>query len=276
MRTSLTPTGRPAPRDLANARVELHHAAQIAMSVADARLPHEDDDRQSSFHVDASLGGLVARSVDGRAAGLRFEDLSLVVVGPSAETIDAFALSGRRLSDGLAWMAKSFGTELRLRDYDMPDHPVATGAAFSGEGDTERKAARVELTRWFVAADRWLEEVRRREPSASDVLVWPHHFDVATLITLRSDRTETSTIGVGLSPGDDSYDEPYLYVTPWPYPDPSTLPPLPGLGRWHVEDFVAAVLPASELLVGRDVDGAARDFLGAAIAACRGRLETGP
>ena len=47
------------------------------------------------------------------------------------------------------------------------------------------------------------------------VRCWPHHFDMATLFNLGEDRS----IGVGFSPGDESYDEPYFYCTPWPPPD---------------------------------------------------------
>jgi len=55
------------------------------------------------------------------------------------------------------------------------------------------------------------------------------------------------TIGIGLSPGDGSYDEPYWYVTPWPYPESVTRPPL-AKGHWHSEGFVAAILTGTELL----------------------------
>jgi len=64
--------------------------------------------------------------------------------------------------------------------------------------------------------------------SASDVLCWPHHFDIATLVTFASDRSSS----VGLSPGDGSYDEPYYYVNVHPQPDPAQLTDrLKGEGR---------------------------------------------
>ncbi len=83
----------------------------------------------------------------------------------------------------------------------------------------------------------------------------------------------TATIGVGLSPGDGVIEEPYWYVNFWPHPArlPASLPPLPG-GRWHTEGFVAAVLPASEIVSQADIvarGSHVRTFLAAAVAASR-------
>ena len=52
----------------------------------------------------------------------------------------------------------------------------------------------------------------------SPVRCWPHHFDIATLLTIAPGQT----IGVGLEPGDGYYDEPYWYVNQ--YPAPSATP----------------------------------------------------
>ena len=62
-------------------------------------------------------------------------------------------------------------------------------------------------------------------------------------VSLDSDRS----IGVGMSPGDGAYDEPYWYVTPYPIPDGVSLAPLGGGGHWHTEGWTGAVLNASSL-----------------------------
>jgi hypothetical protein len=44
-----------------------------------------------------------------------------------------------------------------------------------------------------------------------------HHFDLATLTTLPARNADaTGYVGVGLSPGDEYYDEPYFYVSVYP------------------------------------------------------------
>jgi hypothetical protein len=83
------------------------------------------------------------------------------------------------------------------------------------------------------------------------VRCWPHHFDIATLLPgpAAGGGAQQRTIGVGLSPGDASYGEPYWYVTPWPYPPPpEQLPALPGGGAWHRRGWFGAVLTATAAL----------------------------
>jgi hypothetical protein len=81
------------------------------------------------------------------------------------------------------------------------------------------------------------------------VRCWPHHFDIAILVGLEEGHAESArSIGIGVSPGDEYYAEPYAYVSPYPRPDVSGLPALPPGGRWHTRDFFAAVATASDIL----------------------------
>jgi hypothetical protein len=91
---------------------------------------------------------------------------------------------------------------------------------------------------------------------------------MATLTLLGAGSAEHArSVNAGFSPGDEHYDEPYFYVSPYPYPDPAELPPLPALGHWHVEGFTAAIAPASRILEAKDHQTAAEAFLAAAVAA---------
>jgi hypothetical protein len=103
-----------------------------------------------------------------------------------------------------------------------------------------------------------------RKLSASPLRCWPHHFDLATLTTLTA-RDPAGYIGVGISPGDDYYDEPYLYVSVYPKPDPATLPALPAPGHWHLRDFTGAVATAGRIVAAKDPQAATDDFLRAAV-----------
>ncbi len=150
----------------------------------------------------------------------------------------------------------------------LPPADPGVGGSFDG-GDPD---ARAELGRWFANAAVVLSDVCNRNPSAGPLLTWPHHFDMATLITTRQDPDpeKASSVGVGFAPGDESHAEPYFYVTPWPYPDVAELPPLTGGGRWHTEGWVGAVLTSTELVGaggGDDQERIVRDFLAEAVAA---------
>jgi hypothetical protein len=152
----------------------------------------------------------------------------------------------------------------------MPPHQLAGGAAY--DGATALTAARTELAAWFANAGQSLERLRvqyvAKVPSASPVRCWPHHFDMATLISLNGgDPEHARSVNAGLSPGDGSYDEPYFYVSPWPYPDTGKLPPLPAPGYWHTQGFLAAVAPASQILAAAAPERVVEDFLQEATAA---------
>ncbi|HWS70817.1 MAG TPA: hypothetical protein VN605_01825 [Thermoanaerobaculia bacterium] len=222
---------------LTDARLQLHWAAQIAAGVGRTLLAPRPDDSQTAFtFVD---GALLQEAHAGLRAGLRLHDLTLVL---GSET---FPLHGRTLDDGFAFLESRFGHALNRPNVDLPDHPVAHGAAF----DADLESCET-LGGLYAIADPLL-----REFAVGPVLCWPHHFDIATLLTVR----EGTTIGVGLSPGDASYPDPYWYVTPWPYPAVASLPPLTR-GTWHTTGWVGAVLPAT---------GDARAFIEEAIARCR-------
>ncbi len=196
---------------------------------------------------------------------LRFE---VGVVGGSQ-----LPLHGRTLSEALAWLSDQLGVEgLSRPDLTVPPHPVANGGLFDKPDDVALK----EMDRWFSASAGLLDAVHKENEGASTVRCWPHHFDIATLITLdpdEPDHEKARSIGVGMSPGDETYPEPYLYVTPWPYPPTDGLEDLP-FGHWHKEGFVAAVLAGTDISTAGAADRPERvaRFTSSAIDACRRHL----
>ncbi|HYL06567.1 MAG TPA: hypothetical protein VE075_11030, partial [Thermoanaerobaculia bacterium] len=82
---------------------------------------------------------------------------------------------------------------------------------------------------------------------------------------------EARTVGAGMVPGDAGRDEPYFYVTPFPYPESPDLPPLPTGGIWNTDGWLGAVLEAPRFMdADRAADQAAavETFLRSAAAAC--------
>src|SRR5205085_1688853 len=103
--------------------------------------------------------------------------------------------------------------------FTIAPHVTDNGGAFERPSDGTLE----ELARWYSDASLLLEERRASMPDSEAVRCWPHHFDIATLVRLEDGPIQT--IGIGLSPGDDSYTEPYYYVGPYPAP-PETPRPL--------------------------------------------------
>jgi hypothetical protein len=63
----------------------------------------------------------------------------------------------------------------------------------------------------------------------TQVHLWPDGFDFSIESFIDGSNGQ---IGVGVSPGDESYELPYLYVNPYPFREDIVHQPLP-IGKWH-------------------------------------------
>ena len=159
-----------------------------------------------------------------------------------------------------------------LNDEGLCDRPGWN--TYSSEGLQSGLTA---LAAWFGLSDRALRDFAANnsgiQPGPSPLNCWPHHFDIATYVGLEDgDGEDSRGVGVGLSPGDETYEQSYFYVNPWPHLDPIDLPELPGLGHWHRDGFVGAILTGNELLVAADATEGTAVFIAEAFAIGRGKL----
>ncbi|HEY5091091.1 MAG TPA: hypothetical protein VIK30_14025, partial [Polyangia bacterium] len=248
----------PSP-GFAGARAAAHWAAQIVAAAGWTLAAPKPDHSHGALEWVGPAAGLLGVEVNrgGRTAraGLRLRDLTLLALSGDSAARNELPLTGQTLDTGLTWLggalARILGDDLpRLErpSHELPVDPIGDGASF-GRPET---VALEELGAWFSSADRVLRAIAASTAGASPVRCWPHHFDIATLI--RRDGADapteiTRSIGVGLSPGNGSYAEPYWYVTPWPTPARRETPPLPH-GHWHTQGWFGAVLPATAFVAG--------------------------
>ena len=233
------------PTGLRDARLELHYAAQVVAACADAWLPVRADDSHTAMEWERPrLIGELAPS--GIAIGVDVE--AFAIIGFDARRRDvSFPLAGKTLAQALLWADSRYGTPrgAHLRDYDLPVSPLRTGATFVGY--PEQLAA---LSRWYELGHQVVTVVAPRD----GIRIWPHHFDLGAIV---------DGVGVGLSPGDRYYDEPYFYVTP--RTGDARAPNLPA-GHWRTDEWTGAVLTATE--IGDDPQRA-HAFVAAAVRALR-------
>lgn len=262
------------PLRLWNTRLQLHWAAQAAAGVGRSLLPHHEDFSHESFHWSQKHRALLQASTDGEnrfRAGIRIRDICLLILDENDVPIDEMPMNDRTLDKGFAFFENHADSQPLGRPPEgMPEHPVVHGAVFNVDMNHLR-----ELERYYSDAATMLEQVRCSEQGAGPVRCWPHHFDIATLITISGEGEHARTIGVGMAPGDESYREPYYYVTPWPRPEVLTLPRLTH-GAWHSVDWFGATLPASQMIAQRGPGNVIPMFLQEAIQHCRlmGQVET--
>ena len=276
----------PAATEPSSALAELHWAAQLPARVGATLLAPEADFGHLSLTWNESAASLVTGLVTAQAperafrAALRPADAELLLLDLRDGVWESYPLAAHTLQEADRWLTERVAerrgetTALVAPPHEMPAHPIAEGARFGFEEAPPRRA----LSDWYSNIDHLLHGVRREERRAGPVRVWPHHFDIATLITLDPDRPaeEARSLGLGWSPGDSNYAQPYLYATPWPYPDANKLPEAPAGARWHSEGWVGCVLLASDLVQSEDQEQCATSFFSSARATLLELLESNP
>ena len=238
---------------LNEARLQAHYAVQWLARSARAYVPPQDNDGHTNLGWDDKEGVFATHPLpDGSRLTLRIADLTLVIVNPTGGKTPFLSLDGHTDADSRTWLSGELGgrsLDVHKLDepspYEMPAHAIAKGAKYSVGSIA---AALRDLAVWYANAYGVLNDVRgqmaTRGLKAPAVCCWPHHFDLDSLVTLAPDRT----VGLGFSPGDEYYDEPYFYVTIYPEPDATMLPRLHMIGHWHTHEFVAAIARASKIV----------------------------
>jgi len=264
------------PLDLVDATAELHWAIQLLASAGQTFAEPSGDDRHRAVvwaaELSAFVGAPFAAAYPLRVA-IRPADLTLLILDRTGEAVAVLPLPGESLDEAHEWIGLAAATYLggappllERPEYDMPVHPLQNGARFSTAIRPELGA----LAALYGSAAEMIETVVSERSDASDILCWPHHFDIASLLTVQRDQDgeATKTIGVGLAPAGAGISTWYWYVSPWPAPDPAALPPL-DVGGWSAGEWTGAVLEGEAVtaLPPAERAEAVRAFLRSAIEA---------
>jgi hypothetical protein len=150
----------------------------------------------------------------------------------------------------LSAAADHIGAELLPHDLSVDNEPLAVDPA-----------AAAFLGAWYGFAASVLEELRADSPpdtNPSRVQLWPEHFDLALELGVE-DRGARAAYG--LSPGDESHDEPYAYVAPWVAPPAGEL--------WQATGFTGAELPYAAIVRADEQRATVLEFFRARLTALR-------
>lgn len=251
-------TGNIKPQKLAESRLQLHYAIQFIAAIGSALAEPLPDYSHTSLEwnpeLEVFVGAVIRAKISFRVA-LDPIRLTSIILDKQGNSIAEFPLHEKTMAEGLTWHKQEISKlgadadKVAFLSYppdDFPDHAVAQGASF----DASEESARQELTNYYANTHQLLQELVATTEDASSIHIWPHHFDIATLISLPgTNNGEPMTVGIGLSSGDTSYEEPYWYISPYPYPAIENLPRLDSNGFWHTQHWVGAVLTASRLAI---------------------------
>ena len=238
---------------LSHARSLAHRATQHLTQAARANLEARSDDSHSNLGWDAAQGAFLTQSIDGRFVGLSLAPLQIFVIDEKQMREDIY-LNGISTKEVDKWLDTRL-TALGLNaasTVDLPYELPADVAAVEIYSESDHALALQALAAWYEQASHNLEKLVADtsdfSPGPSPVRCWPHHFDIATYVSLEHGDPETARgIGVGMSPGDEGYVEPYFYINPWPHLDKNNLPAPIEPGHWHIEGYVGLVATATQL-----------------------------
>lgn len=272
---------------LNQASKQLHHAAQFPAIFGHNLLPEASDDSQSSLHWIPSIGALASQEANLKRRvrmALVYNNFQLQLINENEESLGVFPLSGQTPTTAISFVrtqARELGlksNDISLIDhFELPDHPIKEGAPFQ----MVSPAAHQELARYRNNATLLLQAIAADYEYAAPVATWPHHFDTASLITVKFDDQSNAkkTIGIGFAIAGDLCDEHYFYVNHWQEegaPNYDTLPNLPGGASWKTDDWKGAILPISKVIEAGDAAAQcalAEDFLKKGIEASMALLE---
>lgn len=260
--------GATPPKKLGNASAIAHAAAQFLTKAARANLEAAADDSHSNLGWDSDSQRFLSQALPG-ANGDVFIALSLdpfeLALVDSATGTTCFSLAGRSQAETTAWLDDALGS-VALTPCGKVELPYELPSAVVAVSEFSDAPGLASLAAWFDLANTSLAQLASDQseltPGPSPVRCWPHHFDIATYVSLEAGDAETARgIGVGMSPGDGSYAQPYFYVNPWPHLDAKALPEAPIPGHWHTDGFVGAIATAMELLSVDEPEKALSGFL---------------
>ncbi len=246
------------PAALVRSRQLSHVAVQWVSRAARANLKPLDDDSHSNLGWSTDLSSLVSHPLDPDKTlqlGFSFAKAALLLIRQGS-VVDELTMEDADDSTIQQWCDEHLqnaglnGIDKGILPYTLSPIDCSLFAKHRAELEV--------LGDWFAFGFSALEKLvatnQGHAVNTPVVRCWPHHYDVGAIFFLELGDPETArSIGVGLSPGDESYPEPYFYCNPWPAP--SSLPPETSPLHWHTKGFTSLILQSSKIQTSTDIDG---------------------
>lgn len=253
---------------LSETKDQFHQATQSVAAVGRHFLEDSVEDENAVLTWNVKTNRLVGKWIpieEGQVrAGISFDKALVSLEKENSGIIDSMEIHAKTFPQLMLWFEEQTGklglpTENFSANlpYEIPIYPTQKNQAF----DLSAEDLNVAFSALYQNSFHLLTRLKESFEGSSEVTLWPHHFDQAISIKLKdSGNPETSSyLGIGLSPGDEGYSEPYFYVNSWPYIEEETLDDIP-FGKWHTENWIGAVLTLSELWETQEQESAVNEF----------------
>lgn len=246
------------PQELIEAKNQFHQAIQNVASVGRLYLPEEANDENATLSWVPGLNRMAGKWVNGSQvfrSSLSLTDFAIYVVDRKVQPIARLELEGQTFRQSLIWLEEQIG-RLGLDTTHLSDAAPYEIPAYAFSTEPFKKISAEAASFWvnlYHNTYAILKELANKNKWKADVVIWPHHFDEALREIVRetgADETNT-TIGYGMSPGDQFLGGSYFYVSSWPHVDVRSMESL-SIGKWVEDDWTGAILPVRDLLEMRN------------------------
>tara|TARA_R110002074_G_scaffold76560_2_gene174146 strand:+ start:16873 stop:17667 length:795 start_codon:yes stop_codon:yes gene_type:complete len=224
--------------------IEVHKIIQYLAAAGNSFLPKKQDDSHTNLKSLTSCGCLTTRPLNKNGDVLAFSYSSF--------TLEWWIHAGDKIKlplDGIThneivkWIVerarnneieKPFTAQMH---YELPYKPVDDYYTFH----LENKLRLTEIMHYRILAHLALEDTLENLTPHTEIRVWPHHFDIASLYTLNKQKQHV--IGLGMAIPDTISKHFYLYVKGYAGEHPVTVSEISELdnGRWD-SHFNGAIL----------------------------------
>ena len=249
-------------------REQIHQVIQSVSAVGRHFLEPKSDDKNATLTWVPEQGRLAGQWIEAPAGKFRasfsIAEASIHLIDQNINIIDTLEINEKRFPQLMIWFEENIG-KLGLPvenfdgdfPYEMPEYPTQKNKPF----DFADKTSLAALSAYYHNTFKVLSRFSGKYEHASKVIVWPHHFDQALSIKLKDsgDPATSHYVGLGMSPGDEHYNQPYMYVNSWPYVEEQFLKEL-TFGNWHSDEWVGGVLLAEELWSAENQEEALKLF----------------
>lgn len=227
---------------------EVHKIIQYLAAAGNSFLPKKQDDSHTNLKSLTSCGCLSTRPLNTRGDVLAFSYSSF--------TLEWWLFEGDKIKlsldstthhDIVKWIKERAKTNGITRPYKtqmhykLPYNPVDEYYTFY----LENKPRLNEIMHYRILAHLALEDTLLGLKPHTEIRVWPHHFDIASLYTVTKNKKHI--MGLGMSIPDSMHDGFYLYVKGYigeQAIDVSEMNDLP-YGNWDTQ-YNGAIMPLDE------------------------------
>lgn len=264
---------------LADMRDQVHVAIQNVALIGRQYLPKSKEDENATLSWIPGLWRMAGKWIDDNSfrSSLSLRDFHLYLVDGKLNIVDELKLHGANFKETMLWLERNIGAHdlghksLSIElPYDFDLLKVKGSQPFIEFDERQYEDFGGFYHNAFIVC----QDIKSAHKNTSEIKIWPHHFDLATMITLIDigDPSLNTSVSVGFSPGDAQHPEPYFYVNSWPHANAQNLGALPQGSFWNTNGWVGGVLPISSVWKTPHQKELVLDFYHAAINALKNTL----